>query len=208
MDEQFAEVSAEGCIGGYACARVRRRGTTPRGHARSRRRSRPRRARRSRSSSSNSSRRWVRIISGPSVAIVNATPFSTNVRNVSRTSSSSAERLRQQVRRRADLERDVGRADRRHQLRVARREDAVAEPVRAKRLDHLADLLDAVLAALLADVDRHAEPAVARQLDVLADLRVVVPRRLPAEARRCRRRRSRAARSAAPSRRSPCSGRR
>ena len=38
------------------------------------------------------------------------------------------------------------------------------------------DLLDAVLAALLADVDRHAEAGVARELDVLADLRVVVAR--------------------------------
>src|SRR6266511_4098282 len=42
-----------------------------------------------RCSSSNSSRRWVRIISGPSVAIVNATPCSTNARKVSRTASSS-----------------------------------------------------------------------------------------------------------------------
>ena len=52
----------------------------------------------------------------------------------------------------------------------------MAEPVRAERLDDLADLLDSVVAAFLADVDRHAEPAVARQVDVLADLRVVVPR--------------------------------
>ena len=50
---------------------------------------RPRRARRCGARSSNSSRRCVRIISGPSVAIVNATPFSTNARNVSRTASSS-----------------------------------------------------------------------------------------------------------------------
>ncbi len=49
-------------------------------------------------------------------------------------------------------------------------------PVGAQRLDHLADLLDAVLAAFLADVDRHAETCVARELDVLADLRVVVAR--------------------------------
>src|ERR1051325_2802424 len=40
--------------------------------------------------SSSSSRRCVRIISGPSVAIVNATPWSTKARKVSRTSSSPA----------------------------------------------------------------------------------------------------------------------
>ena len=44
----------------------------------------------------------------------------------------------------------------------------MADPVGPQRLDDLADLLDAVLAALLADVDRHAEAGVARQLDVLA----------------------------------------
>src|SRR4029453_204559 len=42
-----------------------------------------------RKSNSNSSRRCVRIISGPSVAIVKTTPFSTNCRNVSRTADSS-----------------------------------------------------------------------------------------------------------------------
>ena len=41
------------------------------------------------------------------------------------------ERLRQQVRRRADLEHDLCAAQRRHQLLVARREDAVADPVGA-----------------------------------------------------------------------------
>ena len=84
------------------------------------------------------------------------------------------ERLRQEVRRRADLERDVRRADRLHQRRIVRSEDAVAEPVGPQRLDHLADLLHAVLAALLADMDRHAEAGVPGELDVLADLRVVV----------------------------------
>src|SRR5215213_7941621 len=42
-----------------------------------------------RSSSSNSSRKCVRIISGPSVAIVNGTLCSANVRSVSRTAASS-----------------------------------------------------------------------------------------------------------------------
>src|SRR5919197_4521454 len=42
-----------------------------------------------RSSRSNSSRRCVRIISGPSVAIVKRTPFSTKLRKTSRTASSS-----------------------------------------------------------------------------------------------------------------------
>jgi len=42
-----------------------------------------------RRSSSSSSFRCVRIISGPSVAIVNSTPCSTNARNVSRTADSS-----------------------------------------------------------------------------------------------------------------------
>ena len=39
------------------------------------------------------------------------------------------------------------------------------DPLGAERLDHLADLGDAVLAALLADVDRHAEPGRARLVD-------------------------------------------
>ena len=65
------------------------RRTRPRGPGRWPGRDRPRRGRRSDASSSNSSRRWVRIISGPSVAIVNATPCSTKRWNVSRTSSSS-----------------------------------------------------------------------------------------------------------------------
>ena len=45
------------------------------------------------------------------------------------------------------------------------REDAVADPVGPQRLDHLADLGDAVLAALLADVDRHAEAGLARLVE-------------------------------------------
>ena len=49
-------------------------------------------------------------------------------------------------------------------------------PIRSgsQRLDHVADLLAADLAALLADVDRHAEPAAARLLDERRDLAVVV----------------------------------
>ena len=59
--------------------------------------------------SSSSSTRWVCIISGPSVAIVKRTPRSANVRIVSRSASSSGERLRQEVRGRADLEHDAAR---------------------------------------------------------------------------------------------------
>ena len=57
-----------------------------------------------RSSSSSSSRRWVPIISGPSVAIVKATPWSTNARKVVADRVLVGERLRQQVRGGADLE--------------------------------------------------------------------------------------------------------
>src|SRR5581483_10079245 len=93
------------------------------------------------------------------------------------------ERLRQQVRRGADLERDLGVPDRVHQRRVASGEDAVPEAVRAQRIDDLADLLDAHVATLLADVNRDAETAVARELDLLADLRVVVTSSAGARAR-------------------------
>src|SRR5205085_4083940 len=62
----------------------------------------------------------------------------------------------------------------RRQLRVACGEDAMPDPVWPEVLDHLAELCDAVLAALLADVDRHAEARLARRLHVLDDLAVVV----------------------------------
>ena len=132
--------------------------------ARSRRAGRPRPAAPIRSSSSNSSRRCVRIISGPSVAIVNGTSCSRNARNVSRTASSSASALVSRF--------EVGQISRTiprsrsccHQLRVLGGEDAVADPVGAQGLDDLADLGDPVLAALLADVDRHAEAGRARLL--------------------------------------------
>ena len=65
-----------------------------------------------RRSSSNSSRRCVRIISGPSVAIVNGTPCSMNARKVVADSRLVRERLRQQVRRRADLQHDPRLAER------------------------------------------------------------------------------------------------
>ena len=52
--------------------------------------------------------------------------------------------------------------ERAHDLLVLRGEDAVADAVRAEVLDDLADLLDPVRAALLADVDRHAEAGRAR----------------------------------------------
>src|SRR6476469_7981141 len=84
--------------------------------------------------------------------------------------------LGEQVRGGADLERDVRVAERRHQVRVARGEDPVADAIGTQRLDHLRQLLDAVDATLFADVDRDAEPRVARKLDLLANLGVVVPR--------------------------------
>ena len=56
----------------------------------------------------------------------------------------------------------------------SRREDAVTDPVGMQRLDDLRELVDAELAAFLADVDRHAETTLACELDVLANLRVVV----------------------------------
>jgi hypothetical protein len=63
------------------------------------------------------------------------------------------ERLRQQVRGRADLEHDLGLAELGHQLLVLRGEDPVPDPVGTQGRDDLADLGDPVLAALLAGVD-------------------------------------------------------
>src|SRR5262249_39120376 len=57
---------------------------------------------------------------------------------------------------------------------VSGRKDPVSDAVRPQRLDHVADLLAADVAALLADVDRDAEPAAARLLDERRDLAVVV----------------------------------
>src|SRR6476646_4914430 len=84
------------------------------------------------------------------------------------------QRLRQQIRGRADLQDDPTVAELSHQIRLARGEDPVADAVRPERLDDLADLLDAVLAALLADVDRHAEAGPARLLDQRREHRVSV----------------------------------
>src|SRR4029450_11089746 len=75
------------------------------------------------------------------------------------------ERLREQVRRRAELEHDLRFADLPHQLLVPGGEDPVSDPVGAQGGGALADLADPVLAAFLADVDRHAEPGLARLLD-------------------------------------------
>src|ERR687897_401058 len=75
------------------------------------------------------------------------------------------QRLRQQVRRRADLEHDLGLGDLAHQPPVLGGEDAVADAIRPKGRDDLADLGDPVLTALLADVDRDAEAGLARLLD-------------------------------------------
>ena len=44
-----------------------------------------------------------------------------------------------------------------HQRLVLSGEDPVPDPLRAQRVDDVADLGDAVIAALLADVDRHPE---------------------------------------------------
>src|SRR6266516_6657295 len=68
----------------------------------------------------------------------------------------AGERLRQQVRGRADLEHDSAGGELAHQPRLARGEDPVADPVGPQRLDHLGDLLDSLVAALLADVAGHA----------------------------------------------------
>jgi hypothetical protein len=62
----------------------------------------------------------------------------------------------------------------RHQLRVSGGEDAVADPVGAQGGDDLADLGDPVLAALLADVDRHPEAGLTRLLDEPAQVAVGV----------------------------------
>ena len=126
--------------------------------------------------SSNSSRRCVRIISGPSVAIVKATPCSTKRRMVSRTASSFASAFVRRF--------DVGQisstvpelAQRPHELGILGGEDPVADSLGPQALDDLADLLAAHRSAFLADVDRHAEPGVARDLDHRGDLAVVVAR--------------------------------
>ena len=118
----------------------RRARSSPRARARSPRRAPPASARRSAAAGRARRAGASRIISGPSVAIVKRTPRSTNVRKTSRTAASSGERLRQQVRRRADLEHDLGVAQLAHQLLVAGGEDAVADPVGPQHLEHLADL--------------------------------------------------------------------
>ena len=106
----------------YAALRGSRRGrSSPRGRARSPRASSSSVSAPMRSSSSNSSRRCVRIISGPSVAIVNRTPCSTKVRNTVADRVLVRQRLRQQVRGRADLEHDLGVAQLAHQLLRRRR---------------------------------------------------------------------------------------
>jgi hypothetical protein len=59
-------------------------------------------------SSSNSSRKCVRIISGPSVAIVNCTWQPAKARKVSRRASSLSSVLSEEIRGRAELEHDPG----------------------------------------------------------------------------------------------------
>src|SRR4051794_9214781 len=82
------------------------------------------------------------------------------------------ERAREQVRGGADLEDGAGVDERAHDLLVLSGEDAVADAVGAEGLDDLADLLDSVGAALLADVDRHAEAGRARVLDERGEVAV------------------------------------
>src|SRR5439155_9660300 len=81
---------------------------------------------------------------------------------------------REQVRGGADLEHDLGLAQGGHQLRLACGQDAVADPVGAKDLDHLAELGGGVLFALLADVDRDPEAGGARLLDERLQLAIRV----------------------------------
>src|ERR671919_2866985 len=83
-----------------------------------------------------------------------------------------SQRPRQQVRARADLENGVGLEQEAHRLLVLRGEDAVADALGAEVLDDLADLLDPVPAALLADVDRHAQAGAAGLLDERRELAV------------------------------------
>src|SRR5581483_7666331 len=85
-------------------------------------------------------------------------------------------RLRQEVRRGADLEDDLGVAQLAHQLCVAGGEDALTDSIRPQDLEHLAYLLPPEVAALLADVDRHAEPGRPRLVDHRLRGAVVVPR--------------------------------
>ena len=111
----------------------------------------------------------MRIISGPSVAIVNATPCSTKAPECLAYRGLVGQRLREQVRRRADLEHGAGLAQEPHQLGVAGGQDPVADPLGTQALDDLADLLGAGL-ALLADVDRDPETGRSGGLDHRRDL--------------------------------------
>ena len=126
------------------------------------------------SSSSNSSRRWVRIISGPSVAIgerhLVLGEGAEGVPDV----VLALQRLREQVGGGADLEDDLGLAELVHQLGILRGEDPVADPVGPQCRDDLADLRDPELAALLADVNRHAKARLTRLLDQRKKLAVGV----------------------------------
>ena len=125
-------------------------------------------------SSSNSSRRCVRIISGPSVAIVNATPASTKRRTVSPDRLLVGKRSRKEVRRGADLEHCPALSEHSLELGVAGREDPVPDALRAERLEDFPELLASEVASLFSHVDRHAEARLARGLDHGDELRVVV----------------------------------
>ena len=84
------------------------------------------------------------------------------------------EGLGEQVRGGTDLEHGARIPQLAHELGVARRKDAVPDPLRPQVLDHLAQLLRAGL-ALLTDVDRDAEAGLTRRRHHGLDLRVVVP---------------------------------
>ena len=88
----------------------------------------------------------------------------------------------QQVRRRADLQDDLGVAQCCHQLRVVGSENPVADPVRPEDVDDLAYLLASDVAAFLADVDRDAEPGSAGALDERRQLAIRVAAGLRASA--------------------------
>ena len=90
---------------------------------------------------SSSSRRWVRIISGPSVAIVNGTPCSTKARTCLAARHSSASASVSRFERRADLEDRAGLASSRISS-GSRAQNAVADAVGPKGLDHLSGLFD------------------------------------------------------------------
>ena len=170
----------------------------PRARARSRRA--PRRVQRAdRHRNANSSRRWVRIISGPSVETVTRTP-----RLEEGAEDARAPPRRRRARRSAGSR--SGRSPARCRCRrssavssrIAGGEDAVADAVGPQVLDDLADLVGEALLAARGSSRRGRRRARAARA---ARARVREAAAARAAGRRCRRRRRRAARSGWPSRR-------